>query len=158
MRLPGVPLQRHEHEYAKRNNNYATRLRPRTAPVPGQSGTLHPAEIKRPRRSSLDSQPGRAARACSARACSARACSVGSAGHPRYRANPKYRVQLLRSERPVGHRYRAEHLRVELDLIERNTVGDAKIEMLAHRAHLHHCQADSRDLDYKVTTHAMPPA
>ncbi len=58
--------------------------------------------------------------------------SIPDAGNASHRHNPQNRVQLIRGERLIAYRHRAEHLRVELDLIERDTVGDAKIEMLPH--------------------------
>jgi len=69
--------------------------------------------------------------------------SVGRPRGTRHRADTEDLVQLLRGKRAVAYCYSAEDLRVQLDLVERDPVGDAKIEMLAHRAHLH-CRADSR--------------
>src|SRR5262249_31409235 len=39
-------------------------------------------------------------------------------------------------QRPISRRDGAEHLGVQLDLIQRDTVMDAHIEVLAHRVHL----------------------
>jgi hypothetical protein len=69
--------------------------------------------------------------------------SVDRPGGTRHRADTEDLVQLLCGKPAVAYRYSAENLRVQLDLVERNPVGDAKIEMLAHRAHLH-CRPDSR--------------
>ncbi len=51
--------------------------------------------------------------------------------------DPQHRVEFRVGQRTVADRHGAENLGVELDLIERNAIGDAKIELLAHRAHLH---------------------
>ena len=50
---------------------------------------------------------------------------------------PQHRVEFRVGQRTVADRHGAENLGVELDLVERNAIGDAKIELLAHRAHLH---------------------
>jgi hypothetical protein len=49
----------------------------------------------------------------------------------------EHQVDLRGGQRPVGGRYRAENLGVELDLVESDTVVDAQIKiLLAHRVHL----------------------
>ena len=45
-------------------------------------------------------------------------------------------VELLSGQRPVRPRDRTQYLAVKLDLIERYTIVDAKIEMLRNRVHL----------------------
>jgi len=56
-------------------------------------------------------------------------------------ADPEDLVEFLSGQWPIAHGHGAQHFPIEFDLVERNAVGDAKIEMLAHRAHLHR-QAD----------------
>gem|GEM_PF-6574537 len=69
----------------------------------------------------------------------------------------QHSVEFCVGQRLFPHRHRTENLGVELNFIERNAIGDAKIESLAHRAHLHR-QADSRKPDHKVTTRSYAPA
>ncbi len=83
--------------------------------------------------------------------------SVAGPGGAAARADTENLVQLLGGKRAITHCNRTEDLRVQLDLIERDPIGDAKIEMLAHRAHLH-CQADSRKPYHKATTRPYAPA
>jgi hypothetical protein len=83
--------------------------------------------------------------------------SVGRPGGAGHGTDAEDLVQLLRGKRAVAYCYSAEDLRVQLDLVERDPVGDAKIEMLAHRAHLH-CQADSRKPHHKATSRPYAPA
>ena len=54
-----------------------------------------------------------------------------------HRVDPQHRVELRVGQRTVADRHGAQNLGVELDLVERDAIGDAKIELLAHRAHLH---------------------
>jgi len=77
----------------------------------------------------------------------------------RYGTGPdaQHRVEFRVGQPPVAYRHRTENLGVELDFIECHAIGDAKIESLAHRAHLHR-QADSRKPDHKVTTRPYAPA
>ena len=54
-----------------------------------------------------------------------------------HRVDPQHRVELRVGQRAVADRHGAQNLGVELDLVERDAIGDAKVELLAHRAHLH---------------------
>ena len=48
-------------------------------------------------------------------------------------------VELRWGQRPVAGRHRAQHLRVEFDLIEGDPVVNTKIKLLRNRAHLRRC-------------------
>ncbi len=45
-------------------------------------------------------------------------------------------VNLGGGERTVGSRYRAEDFRVQLDLLERNAVVEAQVDVVTQRDHL----------------------
>ncbi len=77
---------------------------------------------------------------------------VHSTDNPYLGPEPEHNVKFALSKRPVTHCHRAKNLAVQLDLIKCNAIGDAKIEALAHRAHLHR-QAHSRKpvTDYDAT-------
>ncbi len=81
--------------------------------------------------------------------------SVGVAGYRR--PDPQDLIEFLVGQRPLADGHGTEHFGIQFDLIQRNAVGDAKVEMLAHRAHLHR-QADSRKPDHKATTRPYAPA
>src|ERR1035437_7707507 len=84
--------------------------------------------------------------------------SIPGEGNARYRPNPQNHIQLFRGEWPVTHRHRAEHFRIERDLVECDAIWDAKIEILPHRAHLHR-PADSRNpWPHEHTTRPRAPA
>jgi len=47
---------------------------------------------------------------------------------------PENRVEFVVRQRPVGRCHRAEHVGVEVDLVERDEVMEAIIEIVSHRS------------------------
>ena len=72
-------------------------------------------------------------------------------------AYAEYLVEFFRRERPVTSGDRTENLGVQVYLAERYIVGDTKVELSAHRAHLHR-RADKREPVSQVTTSRTSPA
>src|ERR1700733_16039750 len=54
----------------------------------------------------------------------------------RGRAQPEHPVELLVGQRLVTGRHGTQHLGVQLDLIQRDPVVNAEINLLGHRVHL----------------------
>ena len=83
--------------------------------------------------------------------------SAGADRSPCYRADPEDLIEFLRGERPVGRGHRAQYLGVQLDLIQRDSVVNAQVQVLSQRAHLH-CRAVSREPGSQATVRTHCPA
>jgi len=48
--------------------------------------------------------------------------------------HPEHRVDLVVGQRPVGGGYRAQHVREQVDLVERYGIVEAIVEVVSHRS------------------------
>jgi hypothetical protein len=73
--------------------------------------------------------------------------------------NAEHRVDLIVGQRPVGRRYRAQHVGEQLDLIERDGIMDAIVEVVSHRSTsvaIAEVLARGRPPASRLVSHAVP--